>query len=91
MFDNGLSLFCYAMDDDIKNYKKYSKTIHPALYSDFDDLVMKIITHRQRKMLSKLLNFSFKKHPKYNLSQDRLDFLDSWVRERAGKYLRLYC
>ena len=31
IFDNGLSLFCYAMDDDIKNYKKYSKTICPVL------------------------------------------------------------
>lgn len=88
IFDNGLSLFCYAMDDDIKQYKKYSSTIRPALYSDFDGLVSKIITHRQRKMLSKLVNFKFKKHPRYNLPKERLDFLSNWVNEKAGILLK---
>ena len=88
IFDNGLSLFCYAMDDDIKNYKKYSKTIRPALYADFDELSMKIMSHRQRKMLSKLVTFKFKKHSKYNLSQERLDFLSFWVREKAKRLIK---
>ena len=88
IFDNGLSLFCYAMDDDIKHYKKYSKTILPALYPDFQKFAAQIITHRQKKMLSKLVDFKFKKHPHYNLSDERLDFLSFWIRERAKALLK---
>ena len=88
IFDNGLSLFCYAMDDDIRHYKKYSKTILPALYPDFQKLAAQIITHRQKKMLSKLVDFKFRKHPHYNLSDERLDFLSFWVSERAKALLK---
>ena len=88
IFDNGLSLFCYAMDDDIKHYKKYSKTILPALYPDFQKFAAQIITHRQKKMLSKLVGFKFRKHPHYNLSDERLDFLSFWIRERAKALLK---
>ena len=89
IFDNGLSLFCYAMDDDIKNYKKYSKTVLPALYPDFQKLAGQIITHRQRGMLQRLLDFKFKKHPHYNLPDSRLDFLSFWIRERAKALLKM--
>ncbi|MBO4771278.1 MAG: hypothetical protein J5595_01935 [Bacteroidales bacterium] len=89
IFDNGLSLFCYAMDDDIKNYKKYSKTVLPALYPDFQKLAAQIITHRQRGMLQRLLDFKFKKHPHYNLPDSRLDFLSFWIRERAKALLKM--
>lgn len=89
IFDNGLSLFCYAMDDDIKNYKKYSKTVLPALYPDFMKLAAQIITHRQRKILQQLVDFKFRKHPHYNLPDSRLEFLSFWVRERAKALLKL--
>ena len=88
VFDNGLSLFCYAMDDDIKNYKRYAKTIHPALYPDFVQFASQIITHRQHKMLTRLVDFRFKKHPRYNLPDSRLDFLTHWIRERAKILLK---
>ena len=88
IFDNGLSLFCYAMDDDIKNYKKYAKTIRPALYPDFMKMTAAFISHRQKKMLSKLVDFKFRKHPRYNLSDLRLNFLSSWIRERAKALLK---
>ena len=88
VFDNGLSLFCYAMDDDIKNYKRYANTIHPALYPDFVQFASQIITHRQHKMLTRLVDFRFKKHPRYNLPDSRLDFLTHWIRERAKILLK---
>lgn len=87
IFDNGLSLFCYAMDDDIANDKKYAKTIIPALYPDFMKLASQILTHRQRSMLQRLINFHFKKHPRYNLPDSRLEFLSMWVQERAKELL----
>ena len=83
IFDNGLSLFCYAMDDDIAHYTQYTKTIRPSLYPDFVSFAKRIITPRQRKMLLKLVDFKFKKHPRYNLPDGRLAFLEKWVRERA--------
>ena len=88
IFDNGLSLFCYAMDDDIKNYKKFAKTIRPALYPDFMKLASQILTHRQRTMLQRLTTFHFKKHPRYNLPDSRLEFLSMWVREQAKALLK---
>jgi hypothetical protein len=88
IFDNGLSLFCYAMADDIAHYKKYVKTIRPALYPDFMQMATQLLTHRQRTMLQRLTTFHFKKHPRYNLPDSRLEFLSMWVRERAKALLK---
>lgn len=44
IFDNSLSLLCYAMNDDLENMETYVSTRQPATYQDFITFVKPIIT-----------------------------------------------
>ena len=87
IFDNGLSLFNFAMDDDLNDIKAYAKTRAPATYPDFVAFAKETMGKRQAEKLRKLLNFRFKKHPRYNLDDKRLKLLEQFVRDRAKELL----
>jgi hypothetical protein len=72
LFDHGLSLLTYAMDDDLQDWEAYAKTRVPATYSDFTELALELMRHSQKEKLRKLINFKFKKHSRYNWSDNRL-------------------
>jgi hypothetical protein len=72
LFDHGLSLLTYAMDDDLQDWEAYAKTRVPATYSDFIELARQLMGHSQKEKLRKLINFKFKKHPRYNWPDSRL-------------------
>ncbi len=46
------------------------------------------ITHAQQQNLEKLLNFRFKKHPRHNLSEDRLHAMELRIRVQVQKLLK---
>lgn len=46
IFDNGLSLLCYEMEDDLAGDSQYIKIQQIAFYRDFIDFVKPFITHR---------------------------------------------
>lgn len=83
LFDHGLSLFCYGMEDDIDNLDKYAATRAPALYNSFDTFTKMIITDRQKKMLANMADFHFAKHPRYNWSSRRLKKIEGFVKQKA--------
>ncbi|MDR0884492.1 MAG: XRE family transcriptional regulator [Oscillospiraceae bacterium] len=84
IFDNGLSLFCYAMDDALDDLHAYAKTRLPSSYDDFVDFSRSHMTEGQRRKLRKLTHFSFQKHPRYNWSAARLKAIEQFIRERAA-------
>lgn len=83
IFDNGLSLLCYAMDNDFENIDEYVKTRRPACYQDFIEHVKPFITHRQRMKLRKLLDFHFDTKTRYKLNNKRLKKLEIIMKQRA--------
>ena len=83
IFDNGLSLLCYAMDDDFKNINDYVSTRLPATYQDFISFVKPLMTIRQKDKLRKLINFKFDKNTRYKLSNKRLKQLEIVIQERV--------
>ena len=87
IFDNGLSLYCYVMDDDLDNMDEQERNLSPALYEDFDAVARYVIGTKQREALRHLLTFSFKKHSRYNLQDARLKRLESMIREKARSLL----
>ena len=88
IFDNGLSLFNYAMEDDLREIEKYAKTRTPAFEGvSYDALVQEFLSDRQRVELRKLINFKFKKHPKYNLPNDRLEIIEAFIQTRVNEML----
>lgn len=88
IFDNGLSLYCYVMDDDLDNMDEQERNLSPALYEDFDAVARHVIGAKQREELRHLLTFSFKKHSRYNLKDARLKMLELMIREKARHLLK---
>ena len=86
IFDNGLSLYCYVMDDDLSNITEQEKTLTPALYADFDAVALRVMGAKQKQGLRHLLTFKFNKHSHYNLANKRLKMLESAV-QRKARYL----
>ena len=88
IFDNGLSLFNYAMADDLVDVDGYAKTRFPAYDAvSYEEIVKAFISERQKAQLRKVINFKFKKHPRYNLSNERLKIIEGFLQRRIRKFL----
>ena len=87
IFDNGLSLYCYVMDDALDNIPEQSRSLPPALYADFDEVARHVMGPRQRESLRRLLTFQFRRHSRYNLSPARLHALEQTVQTKARELL----
>lgn len=88
VFDNGLGLFPYAVQEDLDTIRAYAKTRSSAFDVSFDDIAREFITDKQREGLRKLLNFDFARDKNYNLPAERLKILGKFVRNRAGELLK---
>jgi len=87
IFDNGLSLFNYALKDDLYNVDAYAKTRLMANSQDFLTFTKEVITREQKKKLEKLINFKFKKDKSYNLPASRLEIIEIFVQKRVQELL----
>lgn len=89
IFDNGLALFNYAMEDDLEDIDAYSQTRLMATSQDFLIFAKEIITEKQKKKLLKLINFKFRKHSTYNLPPQRLIIIEEFIQKRVQDLLKL--
>lgn len=89
VFDNGLGLFPYAVDDDLKNIYSYAKTKDSAFGISFDEIAKAYITDRQKAQLRKVLDFSFTLDKNYNLPKKRVKILEKFIRSRASELLNM--
>ncbi|MCL2605641.1 MAG: XRE family transcriptional regulator [Defluviitaleaceae bacterium] len=90
IFDNGISLFALAMKDDYTNLDKYAKTRTPVYGgTTFEGICEGYMTARQVEKLRKMLNFSFKRHPKLNLPEEHLHAIEKHLRKRASQLITL--
>ncbi len=89
VFDNGLSLFNFAMNDDLADLKKYSKSRLPALGGSYEEIVKNFITERQHAKLRKMIDFKFKLHPRYNLPKERIKAIEQFLQRRVQELLAI--
>lgn len=90
LFDHGNSLFNFAGNDDLesdKNLSAYADTLLPCVYDDFIGTAKKVLTPEHKEGLRRLLNFRFKKHPRYNLPDNRLKLIEKQIQKRAKSLL----
>ncbi len=86
LFDHGNSLFNFAGKDDLETDEaltSYANTLLPCVYDDFIGTAKSVLTQKHRDKLRKLLDFKFKKNPRYNLSDKRLRMIEKQIRQRA--------
>lgn len=90
LFDHGNSLFNYAGMEDFESMsalQEYADTLLPCVYDDFIGTAKKVLTEENRKGLRKLLDFKFKRHPRYNLPKERLVLIEKQIQKRAQELL----
>lgn len=86
LFDHGNSLFNMAGRDDLESEEKlnaYAETLLPCVYDDFIETAKQVLTPEHREGLRKLLDFKFRKHPRYNLPDKRLRLIENQIHNRA--------
>ncbi len=89
IFDNGLSLFCYATPEKLRNLDNYAKTLSNPYNISYNRLCQGLIEKRQRDKLRALIGFSFQRHPSLNLPEDRLKAIERKVQNRVAELLSL--
>lgn len=89
IFDNGLSLFYDAMEDDLVRVDDFARTKSMKNAGDFMTFAASIITSREKKKIRKLINFKFEKHPTYNLPAKRLRVIEGFVERRVQALLAI--
>lgn len=90
VFDNGISLLCYAMKDDFNNIEEYIKErSNPYGYKhQYMDLAKEVIGPLQRKQLRRLINFQFTESDLCNLPTWRLRALEEIIQRRVKELLK---
>lgn len=89
IFDNGLSLFNYAMEDDLQDPDGYAATRLSAYNVPFENIAREFIGPRQRKKLRQMIGFRFTRDANYNLPAARLKAIEGYLDRRVNKLLAL--
>ena len=89
IFDNGFSLLYGAAKNDMENLEAYIASLS-GKYMNFDTAVKLFIRPEHIPGMRKLLNFHFRKHPKYNVANATLEKMSQFIQLRAKRILSLY-
>lgn len=89
IFDNGLSLFNFAMPEDLVDLDRYAKTRGSAYGVSFENICREVMGPVQMGQLRKLIGFTFQRHPKLNLPEDRLRAIERHMQKRVRQLLEL--
>ena len=89
IFDNGLSLFNFAMPEDFKDLDNYAKTRGTPYGISFETVCREVMGPVQMRQLRKLIGFTFQRHPGLNLPDDRLRAIERHLQKRVQQLLEL--
>lgn len=90
LFDHGNSLFNFAGRDSLSNYdafEQYANTLLPCVYDDFVAEAKSVISPELTEKVRRLVNFKFKKNPRYNLPDKRLKLIEKQIQKRVRELL----
>lgn len=86
LFDHGNSLFNFAGKSDLVSdeaLSEYVDTLLPCVYDDFIIEAKAVMTPELQEKVRHLVNFKFKKNPRYNLDNKRLKLIEKQIQKRA--------
>lgn len=89
IFDNGLSLFCFAGKEDLPTLEEYAKTRTNPYYISFEEVCAAIMGAKQKEQLRRMIGFKFKRHPKLNLPEKHLTAVERVLEKRVGELLAI--
>lgn len=89
IFDNGLSLFYGAMEDDLLNIEQYASTQTMKNAGDFMTFATSIMNRKLKKKVQKLKGFKFRRDSTYNLPAKRLKRIEYFIQKRVEMLLNI--
>lgn len=89
IFDNGLSLFNYAMQDDIENLREYALSRANPYGIPYETVCREVMGKKQREQLKRLIGFKFTRHKFINLPEKRLKPIENHIQRRIRELLDL--
>ena len=89
VFDNGMSLFNFAMPEEFQDLDSYAKTRGTAYGVSFESVCQEVMGPVQTRQLRKLIGFTFHRHPRLNWPEYRLDAIERHLQKRVRQLLEL--
>jgi len=92
IFDNGLSLLCYAGRDELADFSKleeYAKTRTNPYRIEFEEICAEVMGAKQKEQLRRMIGFKFKRHPNINFSENHLQALEKLLEVRTRRLLSI--
>ena len=87
VFDNGMSLFNFAMPEDFQDLDAYAKTRGTAYGVSFESVCQEVMGPVQVRQLRKLISFTFRRHPRLNWPEYRLEATERHLQKRVRQFL----
>ena len=89
IFDNGLSLFCFAGQEDLPTLAEYAKTRTNPYYISFEEVCAAVMGTKQKEQLRRMIGFKFTRHPKLNLPEEHLVAVERVLENRVRELLEI--
>ena len=89
VFDNGMSLFNFAMPEDFQDLDSYAKTRGTAYSVSFESVCQEVMGPIQARQQRKLIGFTFHRHPRLNWPEYRLEAIERHLQKRVRQLLEL--
>lgn len=89
IFDNGLSLFCYAGKEDYENLDEYAKTRSNPYNVSYEEVCAEVMGIKQKEQLRHMVGFRFKRHKTLNLPEDHLQAIEKHLESRVRELLTI--
>ena len=87
VFDNGMSLFNFAMPEEFQDLDSYAKTRVTAYGVSFESVCQEVMGPVQTRQLRKLIGFTFHRHPRLNWPEYRLEATERHLQKRVCQLL----
>ena len=87
VFDNGMSLFNFAMPEDFQDLDAYAKTRGTAYGVSFESVCQEVMGPVQTRQLRKLIGFTFRRHLRLNWPEYRLMAIERHLQKRVRQFL----
>lgn len=89
IFDNGLSLFCSAGQEDLAHLEEYARTRSTPYHLSFEEICAEVMGAKQKEQLRRMIGFRFSRHPHINLPEKHLSAIEKILAIRVRKLLSI--
>ena len=89
VFDNGLSLFCYAGKEDYPHLEEYARTRSNPYNISYEEVCAEVMGSKQKKQLRRMIGFRFQRHLSLNLPEEHLEAIEKHLQIRLRRLLSI--